>query len=427
MSIIEKLLAAAGRGSAGAPHYMPPSSQQPYTMAQVDEDEAEITLYGDIVSQRPVDWWTGEPVDGQFIMLSEFLEDIKAVEKVSRLTVRIHSVGGHAYDSMAIHNRLKELKAHVTVIVDGVAMSGGSLIMCAGDTVRINAGSLVMIHECWGFMFGGYSASELRKIAESNAAVDRVQAAIYNAKTGIPEAELLGLMAAETYMTGKEALEKGFADELNEAAPAPDFAASADRQTLFMGGLPVWAAPGGKALPESLRLPTVSTAAMAAAEIKTPMPGTSGKKGGEIVKTIDELRAAFPDLTAQLEADAKAAVVPADNTEAIKAAVNAERERIRAIDEIAPSILDETLVREAKYGDKSISAQELAFQALKKGNQQGAEFIANAQADAAASGAAGVPAATPPPSEVTLSSREALEAQAKADAEEYKKMKGDAK
>ena len=423
MSIIEKLLAAAGRGAAGASPYMAPSSHPPYTLAQVDEDEAEITLYGDIVSQRPVDWWTGEPAEGQFIILSEFLADLKAVEHVSRLTVRVHSVGGHAYDSMAIHNRLKEMKAQVTVIVDGVAMSGGSLIMCSGDTVRINAGSLVMIHECWGFMFGGYSASELRKIAESNAAVDRAQAAIYNAKTGISEAELLGLMAAETYMTGKEALEKGFADELIEA-PAPAFAASEDRQTLFMGGLPVWAAPAGKALPEALRLPTVSTAATAAAEIKTPMPGTSGNKGGERVKTIDELRAAFPELTAQLEADAKAAVVPADNTEAIKAAVDAERERIQAIDEIAPSILDETLVREAKYGDKPISAQELTYRAAQEMAKQGKKFATAMEEDAKDSGADGVGAA-PTPDSVPgkAETPEAIEASAKAAVAAYMKKK----
>lgn len=30
-------------------------------------DSAEITLYGDVCSQHPTDWWTGEPLPGQYI------------------------------------------------------------------------------------------------------------------------------------------------------------------------------------------------------------------------------------------------------------------------------------------------------------------------------------------------------------------------
>ncbi|MDR1246141.1 MAG: Clp protease ClpP, partial [Clostridiales Family XIII bacterium] len=45
-----------------------------YTMATVNGDEAEIVMYGNIVSRRPVDWWTDEPIDGDFIILSEFLK-----------------------------------------------------------------------------------------------------------------------------------------------------------------------------------------------------------------------------------------------------------------------------------------------------------------------------------------------------------------
>ena len=46
-----------------------------YTMAIVDGDTAEITMYGEIVEQQPTDWW-GEPIEGEFITQSEFLEDL---------------------------------------------------------------------------------------------------------------------------------------------------------------------------------------------------------------------------------------------------------------------------------------------------------------------------------------------------------------
>jgi hypothetical protein len=56
-------------------------------------NEAEINLYGEIVSSRPVDWWTGEPVSGLFVCLDEFLKDLDSLKDKSSITVRINSVG----------------------------------------------------------------------------------------------------------------------------------------------------------------------------------------------------------------------------------------------------------------------------------------------------------------------------------------------
>ena len=43
-----------------------------YSMASSDGVSAEITLYGDIYEQTPTDWY-GNPIEGQFISLEEFL------------------------------------------------------------------------------------------------------------------------------------------------------------------------------------------------------------------------------------------------------------------------------------------------------------------------------------------------------------------
>ena len=49
-------------------------------------------------------------------------------------------------------------------------------------------------------------------------------------------------------------------------------------------------------------------------------------------------------------------------------AVMAERNRIRDIDEIAGAVGDETMVREAKFGENPLIAAELALVALKTQN-----------------------------------------------------------
>ena len=45
-----------------------------------DADEGIITLYGDVMSQAPIDWWTGEPEPGLFITPEGFMEDLEAVK-----------------------------------------------------------------------------------------------------------------------------------------------------------------------------------------------------------------------------------------------------------------------------------------------------------------------------------------------------------
>ena len=218
-----------------------------YTLATVDGSHAELTMYGDIYERRPVDWWTDEPIEGDFILLDEFLKDLDEIRRCTSLTIRMNSYGGDANVANVIHNRLRELSRggmEITCIVDGVAMSGGSLIMCACDEVEVNPSSLIMIHNAWGFFWGGYNAPQLLELAAQLDAYDQMQAAIYERKTGLPQEEILQMMAETTYMTGTEAVEKGFADQLIEDPNPLAIAASADGRTLYIGSRSLHLAPG---------------------------------------------------------------------------------------------------------------------------------------------------------------------------------------
>ena len=105
--------------------------------------------------------------------------------------------------------------------------------------------------------------------------------------------------------------------------------------------------------------------------------------------TKEELRAKYPELVAEVEADARTAV---DTNAAVTEAVQAEERRMQEIDEVSALFSDE-LVREAKYGDKKCTAQELAYRAAQKAAKQGSKFLADADGDARDSGASNVPAA----------------------------------
>lgn len=350
-----------------------------WNIASVSDDEGEIVLYGDVVSQHPVDWWTGEPEPGMFITPEGFMDDLAAVKGKNKITVKLNSVGGDLYTGIAIHNAIKALGSHVIVIVEGIAASAASVIMCAGDTVQVYPGSLVMIHEPACTVIDYCNIDDLKGIIKMlNAGIDAT-AEIYAVKTGDTVEHLKSMMHKETWMTGKEAIENGFADELLSGAD-PDMK-MVGKDILMVAG--VKHSIAGLHIPEAIN--TRISAAPRAAEIKKPGAAATGAKteGGTptMFKTTEELRTAEPQLVSQIEAAAAAE------------AVANERARLKAIEEIAASVGDTELVQEAKYGENACTAEQLALKAMQKQAKLGITHLQAAAADNKDSGAQKVEAA----------------------------------
>ncbi len=391
-----------------------------FTVMMKSATEAELELYGEIVETQPVDWWTDEPIEGNWIIqdvvLSELDNVVKAGAKSIRL--RINSLGGDAGVAITIHNRLRELSSekgiNIRCVVDGVAASGGSLIACACDEVEVFSSSLFMIHKCWGYMFGGYNADELRAVAKQRDAWDQAQTNIYNRKSGLSETVLNHMMSDKTYMTGKEIVDKGFADVLSEDAGVAKVAASADRKNLLVNGVKMHLAPG-MVLPESIPTEQVSTEE---SDDINNQPAMTGTKGGNqtMATNLEELRAENPELAAQVEADVRAGL-PAESD--VSAAVEAERNRLREIDAIA-GLYDDEAVNAAKYGEHPMTASELAFEQARAAAERGTAFAAAMLEDA--KNANTVPAAGDKPDDANKEENDP-QAAAKADYANYRKIK----
>lgn len=392
-----------------------------YTMS-ADEEELEITMYGEIVETPPVDWWSGEQIEGNYITQKEFLEDLNTaiMSGAKKIKIRMNSLGGDAGVSILVHNRLREISGEgieISCIVDGVAMSGGSIIMCAADRVIVNPSSIVMIHKCLMQPWGAYNADELRSMAKSCDAWDQAQVNIYNRKTGLSDTVISHMMSDTTYMTGKEAVEKGFADEVvGEEIP---IAASADRKSFIVNGR-VLAIGRGMKVPDNI--PTISTANAEDINTNTPAANGSNKGGNPMATNLAELRAENAELASQVESEVRAAV-SAEQTSALEQATNAERARLSEIDEIACLYDDET-VREAKYGEHPCTAAEMAFRAATKAAKEGTSFMASALADSTASNANIIGAAAAPTSDGNKA-EEDVKASAKADVAMFMNMKGE--
>ena len=380
-------------GPAAAPQA--PTATKFWNMASTGDDEGEITLYGDVMSQQPVDWWTGEPEPGLFITPEGFMEDLAAVKDKGHITVKLNSCGGDLYTGIAIHNALKALSGEVNVIVEGIAASAASVIMCAGDTVTVYPGSLIMIHGVSVMLWDYMNMQDMKQLMKGMDASERAVAEIYNSKTGIEVDTLRSMMTKETWFTGREALEKGFADAIKEDEDDPEMSMSADRKVLFVNG------------------------------VRHNVDGLQHVPGTIPVKAIatppeKELRATYPEIVAQIEASARTEAQNASGE-----AVAAERQRIEQIDSIAASIPDQQLVHDAKYGDNPCTAQELCFRVMQASAASGQNFLAAYQAEGAKSGAADVGAAPNGGTPASAQEQDAADIQAVVSA--YNQTKGGTK
>lgn len=192
----------APQGSTG-PATNPASSW--YSMrAGVQVGSVELDLFGEIGAEG--------------ITAQQFANDLRALGDVSQINLRINCPGGAVFEGMAIYNLLKHHKARKVGTVVALAASMGSVVLMACDEVRIPANAMIMIHKPWGIQGG--NAEAMRSYADQLDMFGASMTAAYTEKTGKTAEEIDGLLSAETWMTGTQAVALGFADVLLEPVEA---------------------------------------------------------------------------------------------------------------------------------------------------------------------------------------------------------------
>ena len=175
-----------------------------YQLTQSD-NSADLYIFGDICA-----WAWPEYGEASGVTI---VNQLKALD-VDTINVHINSYGGDVAEGLAIYNVLREHKAVIVTICDGFACSAASVVFMAGDRRVMQPASLLMIHNAWTIAMG--NAAELRKTADDIETITQASVEAYKRRASISEDEIKALMDAETWILPTQAVEWGFATEIDE-------------------------------------------------------------------------------------------------------------------------------------------------------------------------------------------------------------------
>ena len=319
-----------------------------YSVKMSAETEAEVMLYGQIISNMPEEWkWDAEDKSAV-----DFKKAIDAVRKngATKLTLRINSPGGICTESIAMRSILANAGFDdITIRIEGLCASAATNIATLpGAKVEIAEGSEYMIHNPWTIALG--NADDLEHEVERLRNIEEMSRGFYVKRTGQSEEQIKEWMDNETWFTAEQAVENGFADTIL-AAEAPIAACVSTSEMETMRGL-------YKAIPEQIAVKAIEEVSNGTPQAGCP---TEIYSKGDICMdikelTVDMLREDNPALLEEIR----------------QSAISTERERLADIDALTIPGYEEMAEQAKTSGMSAMDFQKQIVAAMK---QKGAEFL----------------------------------------------------
>lgn len=182
-------------------------------MSANDAEEAEVLLYGEIITDVPNENWKWSKEDKSAIDFKKAIDKCKK-DGAKKLSLRINSPGGVCTEAVAMRSILAGAGfERINILIEGLCASAATTIATLPEAhVQISEGSEYMIHNPWCFAFG--NANEMEKTINHLRNIEQTSRGFYAKKTGQSEEQIKEWMDNETWFTAEEAVEYGFADEL---------------------------------------------------------------------------------------------------------------------------------------------------------------------------------------------------------------------
>lgn len=171
----------------------------------VEGEEPEMELYGYISEYS----WFDDDVTPKM-----FKDDLLRIGKGGPITVRMNSWGGDVIAASMMKSIMQEYAGTVTIKIDGIAASAATIVAMGGDSVKIQESAYFMIHDPAVAILAFLNIDDLSMLLDELKTVKKGIIDSYETKTKLTREKLAKMMSDTTWMTGQEAVDFGFADEV---------------------------------------------------------------------------------------------------------------------------------------------------------------------------------------------------------------------
>jgi ATP-dependent Clp protease protease subunit len=129
------------------------------------------------------------------------------------ITIYISSGGGDWYAGMAMYDRIRASKCHISTLAVGEAMSMGSILLQAGDVRCASPNTTIMIHD--GYEDNGMQTpSGNDNLAKHSKQLRSMMYEIYASKSSHPVNYWKRTCKKDKFYTAEEALKVGLIDKI---------------------------------------------------------------------------------------------------------------------------------------------------------------------------------------------------------------------
>ena len=190
-----------------------PVAMTPYIIEERQLNVAQMDVFSRLMVDRII--FMGEPVDDRSAnIIQAQLLFLQSADAQKDIQLYVNCPGGSVYAGLGIYDTMQYISPDVATICTGIALSMGSVLLCAGAAGKRSAlkHSRVMIHQTSGGAQGTAADMDI-----SIREVLKVQNELYQIiadHSGHSYNQINEIAARDFWMTAKEAKEFGMIDEV---------------------------------------------------------------------------------------------------------------------------------------------------------------------------------------------------------------------
>lgn len=152
-------------------------------------------------------------------MTSDVIKSLKILDEASQapISIILNSEGGDLISSLAIYDFIRNCRSRVTITVYGMAASGATIILQAGDERILSENCSFLIHAGYDG-FSGIHQDFIKTADESkrmrDTMIDVYLQKIHEVQPEYKRSALKKLLETDSYFSAKDVVELGLADKI---------------------------------------------------------------------------------------------------------------------------------------------------------------------------------------------------------------------